>query len=293
MDDAGPIESALPADAGCLGCGYALQGLVEPACPECGRGFDPADKSTFSRRSGRGGFWRWCAAGPGWVIVAGAVVAAGLLLYADSVPGGFFGWFILGFMLGNVFAILWGVRLLVALILNAYDRTLREVAVRYWKRWLLPVLVVVLAQGAVIVNAPERLRFALARPVLEVEANNVLNHQPARSAFTARGTRIDEVYTGRPIGGRLLRGWGGFHGPRRLGVPARPCGPAEGAGPLAGQLCDRQPPRRGLVCGLRGLVGSVPIHPNQGADAYSNAWLFGRCQRRYNLRLAFARIDPM
>ena len=33
----------------CLGCGYILDGLPEPRCPECGRGFDPDDASTYAR----------------------------------------------------------------------------------------------------------------------------------------------------------------------------------------------------------------------------------------------------
>jgi len=37
----------IPTDAQCLSCGYALRGLPAPVCPECGRGFDPADPSTF------------------------------------------------------------------------------------------------------------------------------------------------------------------------------------------------------------------------------------------------------
>jgi hypothetical protein len=31
----------------CLGCGYALRGLVETRCPECGRAFDPRDPMTM------------------------------------------------------------------------------------------------------------------------------------------------------------------------------------------------------------------------------------------------------
>jgi hypothetical protein len=38
-------------EGSCLGCGYALRGLTEPRCPECGRGFDPLDPRTF--RAGR------------------------------------------------------------------------------------------------------------------------------------------------------------------------------------------------------------------------------------------------
>jgi len=32
----------------CLGCWYALDGLSEPRCPECGRRFDPADDESYS-----------------------------------------------------------------------------------------------------------------------------------------------------------------------------------------------------------------------------------------------------
>src|SRR5690349_10031462 len=31
----------------CLGCGYSLIGLLDPRCPECGRVFDPADRTTM------------------------------------------------------------------------------------------------------------------------------------------------------------------------------------------------------------------------------------------------------
>jgi hypothetical protein len=39
----------------CLGCGYILDGLPEPRCPECARGFDPADPKSYlaRQRSGR------------------------------------------------------------------------------------------------------------------------------------------------------------------------------------------------------------------------------------------------
>jgi hypothetical protein len=40
----------------CLACGYILDGLPEPRCPECGRAFDPARPETYQSRckSGRG-----------------------------------------------------------------------------------------------------------------------------------------------------------------------------------------------------------------------------------------------
>jgi hypothetical protein len=36
----------------CLGCSYALDGLPEARCPECGRTFDPSKPATFRREAG-------------------------------------------------------------------------------------------------------------------------------------------------------------------------------------------------------------------------------------------------
>ena len=44
-------DDAAPGDAPqkfCLDCGYPLDGLRDPRCPECGLGFDPLDAATFA-----------------------------------------------------------------------------------------------------------------------------------------------------------------------------------------------------------------------------------------------------
>src|SRR3954464_3717123 len=43
-----PTPSQVPAEAMCLGCGYALRGLSTARCPECGRTFDPSDLETMN-----------------------------------------------------------------------------------------------------------------------------------------------------------------------------------------------------------------------------------------------------
>lgn len=43
----------------CRQCGYPLIGLESRKCPECGRGFDPADGRSYARRPPRGWVWRW------------------------------------------------------------------------------------------------------------------------------------------------------------------------------------------------------------------------------------------
>ena len=46
MDQAG---ARIPWTAVCLACDYPLRGLKHHACPECGRVFNPADRSTYRR----------------------------------------------------------------------------------------------------------------------------------------------------------------------------------------------------------------------------------------------------
>jgi hypothetical protein len=67
----------------CLGCGYILDGLPEPRCPECGRGFDPLDSSTF--RIGRRTAWVWLAP----AVLGVAVMAMPLILDAVCHATGF------------------------------------------------------------------------------------------------------------------------------------------------------------------------------------------------------------
>src|SRR5688572_14959917 len=52
--------SSLPAGCRCMGCGYALRGLADPRCPECGREFDPDDWTTV-REPGPAGTGRVAA----------------------------------------------------------------------------------------------------------------------------------------------------------------------------------------------------------------------------------------
>ncbi len=55
----------------CLGCGYILDHLPEPRCPECGRGFDPLDPETYFVRS---------ISGLSYLVVA--IVASALLVFS-------------------------------------------------------------------------------------------------------------------------------------------------------------------------------------------------------------------
>lgn len=55
----------------CLGCGYILEGLPEPRCPECGRAFDPHDPVTYAAHRISGLPYLAAAAGAGLLFPAG------------------------------------------------------------------------------------------------------------------------------------------------------------------------------------------------------------------------------
>jgi hypothetical protein len=73
-------------DATCLGCGYALRGLVESRCPECGRSFDRGNPATFNSGRQCGPVARWLLQPTRWVgrfscVVAAVVVGVQVLLF--------------------------------------------------------------------------------------------------------------------------------------------------------------------------------------------------------------------
>ena len=69
----------------CKRCGYDLHGLPEPRCPECGTGFDPAERERILARihsplpKAR---YRWIA--PLVVVLLALTVAAGLWFYREA-----------------------------------------------------------------------------------------------------------------------------------------------------------------------------------------------------------------
>jgi hypothetical protein len=75
--------SAPPDGARCLGCGYALRGLAEARCPECGRRFDPDDVETVRLPTWSGFLARRALKRPGLVLYLWPFLAA-LLLYVAA-----------------------------------------------------------------------------------------------------------------------------------------------------------------------------------------------------------------
>jgi len=82
-----PTATAHDAPAGlCWECGYPLQGLPTPRCPECGREFDPADPATMNMGRHVGGFARRLLGPPGWPIYTLTGFAALVSIWAAASP---------------------------------------------------------------------------------------------------------------------------------------------------------------------------------------------------------------
>ena len=71
----------------CIGCGYRLNHLESRKCPECGRGFDPADARTMSLGRPLRGWQRWLLGPVSWPVVTLAVVGTLGLAYLSGWPG--------------------------------------------------------------------------------------------------------------------------------------------------------------------------------------------------------------
>lgn len=162
-------------EATCWECGYSLRGLASRRCPECGRPFDPADRTTVNTGQVVGPVTRWLMSPPGWpmyLLMAGAVLVS---LWACVVPtrrGEFsdtlselllmppnlwwrrnmyspFGWafdqpygrFLLGAAAWLLLGITWVVRRVARGVTVRRVSRQRAATFAYWRRWLVvPVI---------------------------------------------------------------------------------------------------------------------------------------------------------
>ena len=78
------MSERIPELAQCRSCGYRLRDLPDPVCPECGRGFDPADPKTYVANPERRRRRRWL----GRLGVAVAVIILALGFFPRRVLTG-------------------------------------------------------------------------------------------------------------------------------------------------------------------------------------------------------------
>lgn len=169
------VAVQIPETASCLGCGYALRGLEGHVCPECGRAFDPSDKSTY-REPGRPIGWRRLAKAPPLWHLAGIPTFMVAYPYWSSVPGGLLAG------LGFRTLVVGPTGILIALGFAA-DYVARVVAVicdrrrasmdrggtplRNRLRWAVTPLCVAVLVSAAVTRWPMRVRFQLSRDAFE------------------------------------------------------------------------------------------------------------------------------
>lgn len=75
------MSERIPESAQCRSCGYRLRDLPDPVCPECGRGFDPADPKTYIADPERRRRRRWV----GRLSVVAAVIILALVFFPRRV----------------------------------------------------------------------------------------------------------------------------------------------------------------------------------------------------------------
>jgi rRNA maturation protein Nop10 len=178
----------VPESARCLGCGYALRGLPDDNCPECGRAFDPADPSTYGKYRFESKWRRWAQA-PGIGHIAVMVVLTLLTVDGRSSP--------LGMPMLPLCCLMvpvWPALVLSFCMRAAATRADRQRAQRdrtarrrrgVW-RWVVTPVCVVLASSMWFDNWPLRLRFALSRDAFEQQVRLLRAKRP-----TGRRVRYD------------------------------------------------------------------------------------------------------
>lgn len=150
----------------CMGCGYALRGLGQPRCPECGREFDPSDPRTFEIHAPSSRLTRFLRRPPGWPLLTYCALCSFFLMFSVSAPGKYFGWFMLS-VFGLLFA---GAAYFTRLVgyLAATARRRRDgPTVGTCARWLLPPLMALSSIAVTAPDGPLRLRVRLSRPAMD------------------------------------------------------------------------------------------------------------------------------
>lgn len=194
------MNASLPETAVCLNCGYALRGLPNPVCPECGRGFDPANPDTYRDRARPRWSTRFARPPRLWEIVLVVIPTLSLL---DSIslggastelPGAgqvltacaFLSMLATPFLLPALVALYW-IRLLSVRHVSDASKSLPKPARsgRRWRWFVLPACAALLI-SALIWPWPAGLRFA-----------------PSKAAFNRATRKIAETGT-IPAGNRWI-----------------------------------------------------------------------------------------
>lgn len=214
----------------CWECGYSLRGLPMPRCPECGRGFNPADETTMNMGVEVGTAKKWIMRPPGWpfhVLTLGAVLLslwacvmpAPTDVFVDPIVDIFvtrFGirrlpWgtmlrlespmqrFLVGFCLWSLIAATWITRRIARGITVKRLSKHKAAPFAYWRRWLVTPVIFGLTVLICRTSVPTYAAFWLSKPWLD-KAVAEAKAAPANSVPPHRIGLFDQY-------SEKLRGW--------------------------------------------------------------------------------------
>lgn len=165
--------SHIPETAGCLECGYALRGLPEPVCPECGRGFDPSDPWSF-RDAAKRGFGVRLIGPPGRWHRRIVVALTATLLCDVSSPGYFFGITCLYPPLALIVLLVITIQYVIRLATTLYNQPAGRGSQRkraqnqvHRRQWLVTPVCLLLVASLLAYPWPTWIRFQVSRPAFE------------------------------------------------------------------------------------------------------------------------------
>jgi hypothetical protein len=209
----------------CWECGYALNGLPTPRCPECGRAFDPANPATMNMGRHVGGLAGRLLRPPGWPLYTMTAVAVLLSLWAACfpMPPGQIAPMLMHVWRGATvstwvhvlcsyantetryaYAVLAWLAVAAVWTVRRVARgvTIRRIApgqraapFAYWRRWLIPHFVLVATILFCRTSGPVFVGFYASKPAIESARRNWTGNPPmGRSAPLRRTTRWVGVY---------------------------------------------------------------------------------------------------
>ncbi len=176
----------------CIDCNFDLvRSGPEGRCPECGRAFDAADVGTYIGE-GHTRIARRSAAAPGWPMWAMSALLGLLILRVDFSPGRSFSDGVGALLAGLVFGALYIARIFFAFAAHKAlpKRRPRVVPMALW-RWLLPIGIVLVAQGIATLRVPRMVAFWLDRSALEAVAQGPAIEPSAWAPISAWSGRVE------------------------------------------------------------------------------------------------------
>jgi hypothetical protein len=181
----------------CWECGYSLRGLETPRCPECGRKFDPVDKTTMNMGREVRRVTKWLMRPPGWPTHLLTGLAVLMTLWAAAAPMGRDGFldllnlaalsqnfyqdlktmvhdlgdprgrFLIGAMLWLGVAIVWISRRVARGVTVKCLSKQKAAPLAYWRRWLVTPMIFALSVVICRSTLPVWAGFWLSKSSLE------------------------------------------------------------------------------------------------------------------------------